>query len=108
MPPKRPTGTPPRGREHRTGTDRKEPLFRELFPKLPRSAASRTASSSAALLRRCLPLAKSADPVDALLVATELYDCMDDAFDVAGSGKRAHARWYSRSVKVHRRLAGAS
>ena len=70
--------------------DRKEPLFRELFQKLPRSAASTTASSSAALLKRCLPLAKSADAVDALVVATELYNYMDDAFDdVAGSGKRA-------------------
>lgn len=68
---------------------RADPLFRALFPKLPGAAAKVTAHSAAAHLRGRLSLARSADSVDALLFATDLYNFMDDAFDdVAGSGKR--------------------
>lgn len=68
--------------------DRADPLFAELFAKLPAAFTKAKARSSAALLR-VLPHAKSRSSVDALIVAVELYNFMDDAFDdVVSAGKR--------------------
>ena len=69
--------------------DRKEALFHTLFAGMPTSKLVASASSSAAMFSKRLPMASSKDPVEALVVAHELYDFMDDALnDVAGTGKR--------------------
>lgn len=65
-------------------------LFRTLFPTLPRSVGPRVTGSAVAYLERQMPLANLSNAVDRLIIATDLYAHMGDAFEVvANQHKRA-------------------
>lgn len=69
--------------------ERVDPLFRALFPRLPKGASDPVFRSAAAVIERRLPLANDPSPVERFIVGTDVYDLLDDALlDVSGTGKR--------------------